>query len=153
MSDAPRLARGSSRWRGLLAGLAVTVEYTVAVVGLVLWLLVLARPPRAAALAYVAGVAVGVVPLAAYNLWAFGSVTHFSYDDVVGFEGQNEGLFGISRPRRRLGPPPLAARAARDDARRRGGGVGALASAAVGAARGRRRRVSLQRRLLPALRR
>ena len=88
---------------GLLAGCAVAVEYTVAIVGLVLWLLVLARPPRLRrALAYVAGVALGVTPLAAYNLWAFGSVAHFSYE-----ENQVEPIGGV------LGvgvPSPAAAR-------------------------------------------
>jgi hypothetical protein len=88
---------------GVLVGCAVAVEYTVAIVAFVLWLLVLARPPRLRrVLAYVTGVALGVTPLAAYNLWAFGSVAHFSYE-----ENQVEPIGGV------LGvgvPSPAAAR-------------------------------------------
>jgi hypothetical protein len=82
---------------GALAGFAVAVEYTVAIVALVLWLPVLARPPRLRrAAGYVAGVALGVTPLALYNLWAFGSIAHFSYE-----ENQVEpigGFFGLGVP-------------------------------------------------------
>jgi hypothetical protein len=76
---------------GVAGGLAVLVEYPAAfvIVVLVVW----ARSPR-----YVLGGVVGSLPLALYNLLAFGSVTHMSYNDVVGFEGQKEGLFGISLP-------------------------------------------------------
>ena len=76
---------------GLLGGLAAVVEYpallVAAVVGLAL------RSWR-----FAVGVVAGLVPLAAYNLWAFGSLTHMSYEDVVGFAGQDEGLFGITLP-------------------------------------------------------
>ncbi len=88
---------------GLLAGYALTVEYTVAIVALVLWLLVLARPPRLRrALAYTGGVALGAFPLALYNLWAFGSVTHFSYEEnqvepVGGFLGLGMPSAGAAR--------------------------------------------------------
>jgi hypothetical protein len=76
---------------GVLAGLAGLVEYPVALVGLVL--LCATRSLR-----FGAGFVAGLLPLAAYNLWAFGSVTHMSYEDVVGFAGQDEGLFGITLP-------------------------------------------------------
>ena len=88
--------RGPSRtWLvalgGMLAGLACTAEYTAAIVGLVLWLLVLARQPHGRrALAYVGGGALGIAPLALYNQWAFGSPTHFSYA-----ENQVEPIGGI----------------------------------------------------------
>ena len=83
--------RGPPFLAGLLGGLAVLVEYPVAlVVGVIA---VAARSPR-----FVAGGALGVAPLAAYNLWAFGDVFHMSYEDVVGFEGQDEGLFGVTLP-------------------------------------------------------
>jgi hypothetical protein len=82
---------------GVLAGYAVATEYTVVIVGAVLWLLVLARQPRGRrALAYAGGVAMGVLPLALYNLWAFGSISHISYE-----ENQVEpvsGFFGIGVP-------------------------------------------------------
>ena len=73
---------------------------------------------------------VGGLPLALYNLLAFGSVTHMSYDDVVGFEGQEEGLFGISLPDPGAAWDLLFAptRPARPDAGRRGGRLGAVAS-------------------------
>jgi hypothetical protein len=76
---------------GAAAGFAVTTEYTTAFVGLVLWLLVLARPPRVRRAAlYLGGVVAGVLPLAAYNYWAFGSVTHLSYE-----ENQVEPIGGV----------------------------------------------------------
>jgi hypothetical protein len=86
---------------GVLAGSAAATEYTVAIVGLVLWALVLARPPRLRrAAAYVGGVALGVTPLALYNLWAFGSITHFSYE-----ENEVEPIGGVLG----LGVPSLSA--------------------------------------------
>lgn len=76
---------------GLAGGLAVLVEYPV---GLVIAILAIwSRSPR-----FVLGAVLGALPIAAYNQWAFGSATHMSYKDVVGFEGQDEGLFGISLP-------------------------------------------------------
>jgi hypothetical protein len=82
---------------GVLAGLAAVAEYTVAIVGLVLWLLVMARTPRLRrAVAYAGGVALGALPLAVYNFWAFGSPAHFSYE-----ENQVEpigGFFGLGAP-------------------------------------------------------
>ncbi len=45
------------------------------------------------------GGVVGALPLAIYNLLAFGSVAHVGYSDVVGFDGMQTGLFGVSLPR------------------------------------------------------
>ena len=97
---------------GLLAGLAVTTEYPLALVGGVLGLYVLSRTPRLRrGLAYAAGTLVGVVPLAAYNWWAFGSITHLSYADVTAERGtaaqraamvQHPKLFGLSLPSPRV---------------------------------------------------
>ena len=59
------------------------------------------------AVAYAGGVLVGVAPLAAYNLWAFGSLTTMSYDNAVDFQGKSGhatlglndgGFFGITMP-------------------------------------------------------
>jgi hypothetical protein len=93
---------------GLLAGLAVTTEYPLAIVAAIVGVYALARAPRVRrALAYGAGAAAGVLPLLLYNLWAFGSVTHFSYHDAVSFQGtsghdvlglNDQGFFGISAP-------------------------------------------------------
>ena len=91
---------------GLLGGLAALVEYPVGLLVAVLGVWALIRFGRRAAL-YAGGVVLGLLPLAAYNLWAFGSVTHMSYDDVVAVEGRtghdviglnDEGLFGVDVP-------------------------------------------------------
>ena len=82
---------------GLLGGLAVTTEYTLAIVVLVLGVYALARRRtirRAAA--YGAGALVGVLPLLAYNALAFGSPLHVSYSGVP---AQSAGLFGVRPPR------------------------------------------------------
>jgi hypothetical protein len=85
---------------GLLAGLAVVVDYPLAAVGGVIFLYALASPGRLrTGGAYAAGVVVGVLPLLAYNTWAFGSPFHISYS---GFEVQTEGLFGVRVPSLRV---------------------------------------------------
>jgi hypothetical protein len=93
---------------GLLAGLAVTTEYPLAIVGGIVGLYALARGDLVRrAGTYAAGVAVGILPLAAYNLWAFGSITHNTYRDAVKVQGisghavlglNNSGFFGIGTP-------------------------------------------------------
>jgi hypothetical protein len=99
---------------GLLSGLAVVVEYPVALAGAVLGLYAvfhpraLGLPPLAArAGTYAAGVIAGVLPALAYNKWAFGSLTTMSYDNAVdrqGFTGHDTlglnsgGFFGITWP-------------------------------------------------------
>ena len=40
-----------------------------------------------------------MLPLFAYNLVAFGTVWKLGYQGVVGFEGMNQGLFGLGWPR------------------------------------------------------
>ncbi len=66
---------------GLAAGLAVTTEYALVFVAVILGLYVLAGRGFRRACGYAAGVLVGVVPLALYNVWAFGSVTHLTYEN------------------------------------------------------------------------
>lgn len=93
---------------GLLAGLAVTVEYPLALAGAIVGVLALAAGDVIRrGLAYSAGVAVGVAPLLAYQWWSFGSPFHLPYDDAVrvggasGHDvlGANEGgFFGVSAP-------------------------------------------------------
>jgi hypothetical protein len=91
---------------GLLGGLAALVEYPAGLLVAVLGVWALTRFGRRAAL-YAGGVVLGLLPLAFYNLWAFGSVLHMSYDDVVAIEGRtghdviglnDEGLFGVKVP-------------------------------------------------------
>ena len=101
---------------GLLAGLAVTVEYPLALAGIVIGLYAMLRgdlpkpgfaPKLSRGVVYAAGVIVGVLPLFAYNQWAFGSPATNSYSnavDVQGFSGHDtlglnsSGFFGIGVP-------------------------------------------------------
>jgi hypothetical protein len=55
------------------------------------------RPRRA--LSFAAGALVGIIPLLAYNWWAFGSPLHLSYS---GFEIQSAGFFGVRVPSLRV---------------------------------------------------
>jgi hypothetical protein len=84
---------------GALAGVAVVTEYSLVLVGAILGVYALARAPFIRrGLAYAAGVALGVTPLILYNLWAFGSPFHHTYegnqtDELGGFLGN-----GVPRP-------------------------------------------------------
>ncbi len=91
---------------GLLAGLAVTTEYPLAVLGAALAVYAWRRAP-----AYLAGLAVGVSPLLAFNWWAFGSPFHVSYANAVLEPGKtghdvlganSSGFFGIGTPSLRV---------------------------------------------------
>jgi hypothetical protein len=94
---------------GLLAGLAVTFEYPLGLVGVVLFFYALAgsrpRLPRAAA--YALGTVLGALPVLAFNQWAFGSPLEFAYGDAIAVQGldghavlglNDDGFFGISVP-------------------------------------------------------
>ena len=86
---------------GLLAGLAATVEFPVAIIGAILCLYAIARPslPRRL-VAYAGGAVIGGLPTLLFNLWAFGSMFKFPYSNVVGEQGANKvGLFGITAPK------------------------------------------------------
>jgi hypothetical protein len=93
---------------GALAGLAVTCEYPLAIAGLICGVYAISRGDvLRRGLTYTAGVFAGVAPLLLYNLWAFGSVTHFSYANAVadwGLSGHDKiglndgGFFGIGMP-------------------------------------------------------
>jgi hypothetical protein len=93
---------------GALAGLAIVMDPPLGLVALVLAGYAAARRPLVTRLAaYAAGGLVGLAPLLAFNAWAFGSVTHQSYNDTVAIAGQSghdviganeNGLFGISVP-------------------------------------------------------
>ena len=78
---------------GVLAGLAVTTEYPVALLALLLGIYAIARRDFVwRGLMYGAGLLVGVAPLLAYNWWAFGSPTHISYSSVA---VNQAGFFGL----------------------------------------------------------
>ncbi len=91
---------------GALLSWAVVVEFTAAAPALLiavfaLWRLAQlpgARRRRIALGAMIAGLA-AAVPLGIYNQMVFGAVTHLGYSDVVGFEGMQQGIFGVSLPR------------------------------------------------------
>ena len=94
---------------GLLAGLAVSFEYPLGLLGAILFAYALARPrrlPRGAA--YAAGAVIGAAPALAFNLWALASPLRFAYSyavSVQGFSGHDQlglnsgGFFGIDLPR------------------------------------------------------
>ena len=102
----PRL--GAVVAAGTAAGLAIGVEFPVGLLAVVLGVYALARADRLKrALAYCTGVAVGLMPLAAYDLWAFGTLKPVAYShavispgksghDVVG--ANTSGFFGIGLP-------------------------------------------------------
>ncbi len=91
---------------GVSLAWSVVVEFTSAPAVLVIaavgcWRLCAlpsARRVPLLAAAFGGGLA-GALPLAIYNLVAFGSVMHVGYSDVVGFAGMQTGFFGVSLPR------------------------------------------------------
>ena len=101
------------RWRlaaaGVLAGLAIVVEFPLGIVALVLagYAAAAAAPVRRVA-TYGSGLLLGVLPLLAYNWWAFGSPARLSYTNaleapagsgaapVVG--ANDEGFYGVGLP-------------------------------------------------------
>ena len=87
---------------GLLVGYAISSEYPLAFVAIVVGLYVLSRPGsrggRAIAArlgSYALGALAGIVPLALYNRAAFGSFTHIAYSNIP---QQQKGFFGITAP-------------------------------------------------------
>jgi hypothetical protein len=87
---------------GLAMGYAISSEYPLAFVAIVLGLYLLSRrdalkPALVAARAgaYVAGGVIGIVPLLLYNHAAFNSWTHLAYSNIP---QQQRGFFGISAP-------------------------------------------------------
>jgi hypothetical protein len=94
---------------GTVAGLAVFTEAPVAVACLALGAYVLLDRPRLRrGLLYGSGLAAGLLPLAAYNAWAFGSPFRNGYSEAVVELGEtghdivganDEGFFGLTYPR------------------------------------------------------
>lgn len=95
-----------SRWAvfaaGILAGIAVTIEYPLGIAAVGLGLYACARGDvLRRALAYAAGFAIGAGPALLYNWWAFGSPLRFPYEYALPVAGQpanDQGFFGISWP-------------------------------------------------------
>ena len=91
---------------GALAGFAIVTEYPLALAAIVLGLYAMRRSLKRG-VAYAAGLAAGVAPLIAYNVWAFGSPLHSSYTGAVAIQGDtghdvvglnDTGFFGIDPP-------------------------------------------------------
>ncbi len=95
---------------GLGAGLAVTFEYPLGLLGVILFIYALSRPaprlPRA--LVYGAAAVIGAIPALAFNWWALGSPLDFAYSSAVAIQGlsghaalglNDPGFFGIGVPR------------------------------------------------------
>jgi hypothetical protein len=69
---------------GFLAGFAVVVEYPLALTAVVLGCYAISRNPvLKRGLVWTGGVFVGLLPLLAFNRWAFGSFTQLSYAHLV----------------------------------------------------------------------
>ena len=91
---------------GAMAGFAIVTEYPLGLAAVVVGLYAMRRSVKRGA-AYAAGIGAGIAPLVAYNLWAFGSVTHSSYKGAVAIQGDtghdvvglnDSGFFGIDPP-------------------------------------------------------
>lgn len=92
---APKL--GTVMAAGGLAGLAVTTEYPLVLLGVVLGFYAVSGTDRLrSGLAYSVGALAGTLPLLLYNRWAFGSFTHLSYADQ---EAHSVGFLGLGVPR------------------------------------------------------
>jgi hypothetical protein len=88
---------------GAALGWAVVVEYQAVLAGSAIgvWALVRAwpRPERWRLIGFAAaGGVAALLPMAVYNLVAFGTVFRLGYQGVVGWEGMNQGFFGLTTP-------------------------------------------------------
>lgn len=84
---------------GLVAGLAISTEYPNALVALALGVYAFCRRDRVRrAIAYSLGVAGGLVPLFAYNAWAFGTPFHLSYAGALTEDVTGNAFFGLDPP-------------------------------------------------------
>jgi hypothetical protein len=89
---------------GAALGWAVVVEYQAVLAGsaIAIWAVwrVWPSPRRWLLLGLAAaGGVVALLPLPLYNLFAFGTVFKVGYSGVVGFDGMQQGLFGLTWPR------------------------------------------------------
>ena len=104
-----RPSLGHAALAGGALGWAVVIEYPAALEGAAIgvWALWrLRRAPtgyrwRAIAAAALPALAAGLI-LAAYNQFAFGTPFRLGYQGVVGFEGMQQGLFGLTYPKPRV---------------------------------------------------
>ncbi|MBB5699044.1 hypothetical protein [Sphingomonas yantingensis] len=98
-------SRADAPLAGLALGWALVIEHSALLFALpvgifALWRLRAApriEAARAAGGAVLAGTA-AMIPLLAYNLFAFGTPFRLGYEGVVGWEGMQQGLFGLTYP-------------------------------------------------------
>jgi len=102
---APRHSFGFGLLLGLILGLIVSVDLTSAPMAAIAGLFALAfnlRHNRFVLLALLGGIllggVVGVLPLLLYNWAVFHSPFKLGYSSVVGFDGMQQGFFGITLP-------------------------------------------------------
>lgn len=100
-----RPSRAYAALAGAALGWALVVEHSalLAALPIGLWALWRLRGTgadgvRAGGVAVLAGTAT-LVPLVAYNLFAFGTPMRVAYEGVQGFEGMRQGLFGLTYPK------------------------------------------------------
>jgi 4-amino-4-deoxy-L-arabinose transferase-like glycosyltransferase len=103
--------RDLTRWRypvmaGLALGWAVVIEFPAALGGVALggWAIWRTREVAWGARRSILGIALcggvaALLPLFAYNLFAFGTLFRLGYQGVVGFNGMQQGLFGLTYPK------------------------------------------------------
>lgn len=99
-------SRADATLAGLALGWALVIEHSALIFALPVGLFALWRmrmlprgeAGRAAATAVGAGAA-AMLPLLGYNLFAFGTPFRLGYQGVVGWEGMQQGLFGLTYPR------------------------------------------------------
>ena len=89
---------------GAALGWAVVIEYQAVLGGSVIGLWALWRlrgqpQPMRLAIWAVAGGLTAAAALIGYNLLAFGTLFRLGYQGVVGFEGMQQGLFGLTTPK------------------------------------------------------
>ena len=84
---------------GALSGFAVATEYPLAIGGALVGLYAILRGTWwRRALAYTAGVLVGIAPLLAFSTWAFGTPTHIAYEDYYAGGKHGSGFFNFGVP-------------------------------------------------------
>lgn len=92
---------------GFLAGFAVVVEYPLALIAVVLGFYAIARRPVfRRGLVWTGGAIVGLLPLLAFNQWAFGSFTQLSYSHLV--VNSKAGQVVVAQPTKQAFQPRVA---------------------------------------------
>ena len=93
---------------GFLAGFAVVVEYPLALTAVVLGVYAISRRPvLERGLVWTGGVFVGLLPLLAFNQWAFGSFTQLSYSHLV-VKSKSGGPVVVAQPAKQAFQPRVA---------------------------------------------